>query len=107
MRDDFFNHSHKYDCIVEQTFFCSLHPDQRKHYAQKMLELLNPNGKIIGLLFNFPLTKNGPPYGGSKSEYIETFSKSFKIHTLKTSYNSIKPRMGRELFLIFEKKNLG
>ncbi|MEN8125601.1 MAG: SAM-dependent methyltransferase [Bacteroidota bacterium] len=106
-QDDFFNHSGSYDYIVEQTFFCSLHPDQRLDYAQKMFDLLNYNGKVIGLLFDFPLTEKGPPYGGSKNEYFEMFSKLFNIHTLKTSYNSIKPRMERELFIIFEKKNLG
>lgn len=105
--ENFFNHSGKYDFIVEQTFFCSVHPNQRNDYIQKMFDLLNKNGKIVGLLFDFPLTDTGPPYGGSKKEYLKTFSKLFNIHTLKTSYNSIKPRKERELFLIFEKKNFG
>ncbi len=102
--DDFFNHTKKYDLIIEQTFFCALNPSLRNKYAEKMNELLQPKGKIIGLLFQFPLTEDGPPFGGSESEYIKLFSDNFKIKTLETAYNSIKPREGRELFFIFEKK---
>lgn len=102
--DDFFNHTKKYDLIIEQTFFCALNPSLRNKYTEKMNELLQPKGKIIGLLFQFPLTEDGPPFGGSESEYIKLFSDNFKIKTLETAYNSIKPREGRELFFIFEKK---
>ena len=94
----------KYDLIIEQTFFCALNPSLRDKYVEKMHELLNPKGKLIGLLFQFPLTEEGPPFGGSENEYIKLFSNNFKIRTLETAYNSIKPREGRELFFIFEKK---
>lgn len=90
--------------IIEQTFFCALNPSLRNKYAKKMNELLHPKGKIIGLLFQFPLTEDGPPFGGSENEYVKLFSNNFKIKTLETAYNSIKPREGRELFFIFEKK---
>ena len=66
--------------------------------------MLNKGGKLVGLLFDFPLTEEGPPFGGSLEEYKNTFSKQFNIKILETSFNSIKPRLGRELFIIFEKK---
>lgn len=102
--DDFFNHHEKYDLIIEQTFFCALHPELRKKYVQKMFDLLKPNGKLIGLLFQFPLTAEGPPFGGAKEEYEMLFNDYFTIKTINTAYNSIKPREGKELFFIFEKK---
>ena len=101
---DFFNFNMSFDLIIEQTFFCALNPELRKEYVSKMTHLLKPNGKIIGLLFNFPLTNSGPPFGGSKEEYICLFSDNFKIKTLEISYNSILPRKDKELFFIFEKK---
>lgn len=104
--DDFFNHEKKYDLIIEQTFFCALNPSLRDKYVEKMHELLNPKGKLIGLLFQFPLTEEGPPFGGSENEYVKLFSNNFKIRTLETAYNSIKPREGRELFFIFEKNKI-
>lgn len=92
-----------YDYIVEQTFFCALAPSLRAQYAQKMAALLRPGGWLIGLLFDFPLTEEGPPFGGSSQEYRSYFEKYFEIHTLEACYNSIKPRAGRELFLRLRK----
>lgn len=104
IHEDFFEHNIQYYLIIEQTFFCALEPPLRKNYVSKMAKLLKPNGKIIGLLFNFELTEEGPPFGGSKEEYINLFEEHFTIKTLENCYNSIKPRSNRELFIIFEKK---
>ena len=101
---DFFELEGKYDLIIEQTFFCALNPELRKDYVQKMKSLLNPKGKIVGLMFQFPLTAEGPPFGGSKEEYISLFQYDFNIITMETAYNSIEPRANKELFVIFEKK---
>jgi hypothetical protein len=101
---DFFVHEGEYDLILEQTFFCALDPLLRKDYVQKMKSLLKPNGKIAGLLFQFPLTEVGPPFGGSKEEYLGLFQNDFEINTLETAHNSIKQRKGNELFFIFTKK---
>ena len=101
---DFFKHEKSYDLIIEQTFYCAISPEQRVLYTEKIYDLLNTGGKLVGLLFDFPLTEEGPPFGGSLEEYKNTFSKQFHLKVLETSYNSIKPRLGRELFIIFEKK---
>ena len=100
---DFFEHSGKYDLILEQTFFCALPPENRGDYAKKMATLLKKGGKLAGVLFNFPLTKEGPPFGGHKEEYEEYFKKDFIIEKLEICTNSIAPRRGRELFFIFRK----
>ncbi|MCJ1805657.1 TPMT family class I SAM-dependent methyltransferase [Flavobacterium covae] len=102
--EDFFLHHNYYDLIIEQTFLCALPPSLRKEYVSKMVSLLNPQGKIAGLLFDFPLTKQEPPFGGSSKEYQILFSNDFYIKTLEPAYNSIKPRQNKELFFIFTKK---
>ncbi|MHB1146902.1 MAG: class I SAM-dependent methyltransferase [Lutibacter sp.] len=104
IHDDFFNHQGKYDLIVEQTFFCALDPVLRKKYVEKMADLLKVNGKLTGLLFDFELTDDGPPFGGAADEYSQLFSEKFTLKKLERCYNSIQPRAGRELFFIFEKK---
>ena len=96
---DFFEHKGQYDLIIEQTFFCALDPSQRKGYVTKMLELLKPDGKLAGLLFDRTFT-GGPPFGGNTEEYRALFEKEFSIRTLSPCYNSIRPRMGTELFFI-------
>lgn len=103
--DDFFNHKGKYDLIIEQTFFCAISPNLRKSYVKQMFELLNPNGLLAGLFFNDEkLNLESPPFRFLKDEYIELFSKHFNFNKFEDCKNSIKPRAGRELFFIFEKK---
>lgn len=104
IHQDFFNHNNTYDLILEQTFFCALHPSLRQTYVTKMFECLTSKGKIAGVLFNFELTVEGPPFGGHLKEYRTLFNPNFEIKVLEACYNSIKPRQGRELFFIFEKK---
>lgn len=104
IKADFFDIEGVYDLVIEQTFFCALQPDLREKYVQKMKSLLEPNGKIAGLLFQFPLTAQGPPFGGSETEYVNLFSNDFVIETMSPCYNSILPRAGKELFFILKNK---
>lgn len=104
IESDFFELDQQFDLIIEQTFFCALDPIIRSNYVDKMHSLLNNEGKLLGLLFDFELTEVGPPFGGCKEEYIELFKEKFNLKVLERAYNSIKPREGRELFFIFEKK---
>lgn len=96
---DFFKHKDKYDLIIEQTFFCAINPKLRNQYAKKVYELLNPNGKLVGLLFNHEMENDYPPYGGTMEEYLEYFKPFFQIKHFTEAYNSIKPRTGREYFI--------
>ncbi|MCG2610457.1 TPMT family class I SAM-dependent methyltransferase [Flavobacterium sp. SM15] len=104
LQTNFFELDNTFDLIMEQTFFCALSPELRKDYAKKMSELLNKKGKLFGLLFDFPLTAEGPPFGGSKTEYENLFSEKFDIKVLEPAYNSIKPRAEKELFFILQLK---
>lgn len=98
IHQNFFDHSDAFDLIIEQTFFCALPPELRDHYVAKMHELLKGDGKLAGVLFDFPLTEKGPPFGGSKEEYQRRFKTLFNIHILDKSFNSHPSRAGKELF---------
>lgn len=100
---DFFKHTETYDLIIEQTFFCALDRSLQKKYAQKMQDLLKRGGSLVGVLFIDPLNNVEPPFALPKEEYQHLFQPYFKIQTLETCYNSIKPRQGRELFTILKK----
>ena len=99
---DFFTLNQTFDLVVEQTFFCAIDPLLRTNYANKMYELLNENGKLIGVFFNRTFDA-GPPYSGSKAEYHLLFKDKFQIKTMDECYNSINPRKGSELFVILQK----
>lgn len=102
--EDFFFHADKYDLIIEQTFFCALEPSLRNAYVDKMFDLLNPGGKLVGVLFNCEFESN-PPFGGNEDEYRILFQSRFPYLHLEPCRNSIEPRTGRELFIIVKKEN--
>lgn len=101
LQGDFFHHASQYDLILEQTFFCALHPSLRPRYVEKMAELLKPGGKLAGLLFNIEFEKEGPPFGGTAEEYRLLFSSKFTINVLQEEPASITPRHGTEVFIEF------
>ncbi|MBK9637351.1 MAG: methyltransferase domain-containing protein [Bacteroidetes bacterium] len=103
IHQDFFKHKGSYDLIIEQTFFCALDPILRKKYVEQMHQLLSENGKLAGLFFDCQFETEGPPFGGSKSEYESTFHSSFQFEKLEPCRNSISPRSGKELFFIASK----
>ncbi len=104
VHNDFFKLSMVFDLIIEQTFFCALHPSLRSDYAKKMAELLTKNGKLVGLFFNVPLYQDHPPFGGNKNEYLGYFKPYFNIEIMDKCYNSNKSREGEELFVKLIKK---
>lgn len=103
--EDFFQHKVQYDLIFEQTFFCSLVPtdENRNRYVKQMASLLSPKGKLVGVWFEIPLSRDVEkrPFGGDKYLYLSYLSSHFKTITFESCYNSIPLRMGNELFGIF------
>lgn len=102
--EDFFTHKGQYDLMIEQTFFCAIPTIMRSNYAKKASELLNENGRIIGVLFNKIFEKKGPPFGGTEAEYRFTFKKYFEIEKMEACYNSIPQRTDSEVFINLKKK---
>ena len=101
---DFFEHAGAYDLILEQTFFCAINPPLRKDYVAKMNELLSPNGRLVGVLFDREFEQQGPPFGGFKHQYEPMFEKYFHFKTFELCKNSFVKRAGTELFINFSKK---
>jgi SAM-dependent methyltransferase len=103
VQGDFFEQQGNYDLIIEQTFFCALSPELRPKYAQTMHRLLNPNGLLVGLLFNRTFDNDFPPFGGNIDEYRQLFSPYFRLKHITPCYNSYPARQGTELFIELEK----
>lgn len=102
IQGDFFEHEGQYDLIVEQTFFCALPPSMRQRYVKKMHTLLINNGTLSGLLFDREF-ENGPPFGGSRSEYENLFKAAFTFNLIETCQESVEKRAGSELFVELQK----
>jgi SAM-dependent methyltransferase len=102
--EDFFDHKGEYDLILEQTFFCALHPSQRSAYRDKMHTLLAPQGKLAGVLFDREFEAEGPPFGGSKESYKKLFNGKFEILKFEKCRNSFHKRKDTELFILLKRK---
>lgn len=100
---DFFSHQGTYDLILEQTFFCALEPVLRPAYVAHMASILKPGAVLAGVLFNFPLTSQGPPFGGDADTYRSLFEEHFTIEKLEPCQNSHPSRAGKELFFVCKK----
>ena len=96
---DFFELHETFDLIVEQTLFCAIHPSMRSRYAAHVPTLLSNDGKLVGLLFNRDF-EGGPPFGGSREEYLSLFGPHFSYLSCETCYNSVAPRQGSEVFIL-------
>ncbi len=103
--ENFFDLHLTFDFIIEQTFFCALNPLLRTDYSQKASELLNSNGKLVGLLFDTDFGNNYPPFGGNLEEYRRLFAPHFNLDTFEKCYNSHPARQGRESFINIQKKS--
>ena len=73
---DFLHESpdHPFDFIFEHTLYCAIDPSKRDEYADAIKHWLKPNGYFLAIHFIFPLSEEGPPFGGSKEEIISRFS---------------------------------
>jgi thiopurine S-methyltransferase len=103
IHSDFFQLEGTFDLVLEQTFFCAIDPSLRLSYAKKMSHILNDGGTLAGVFFDIPENPTPPPFGGNKEEYRTLFSPYFKEVHIEPCYNSIKPREGREVFVILKR----
>ncbi len=59
-----------FDLVYERAFLCSLPRPLRPRYVKRVVELLRPQGKVVGFFF-FEDGERGPPFG-LKSGELET-----------------------------------
>ena len=58
----------------------------------------------MGLFFDCQFETEGPPFGGSKVEYVRLLETHFDILRFDPAEDSIAPRLGNELFLEARRK---
>jgi len=97
---DFFEHdfpgSH-FDVVYERAFICSLTPDRRPAYRDRMAQLLKYRGLLIGYYYyNQPDPADDPPYGFAWGTADDLFAQYF-ILVKDTPVNDSLPLFaGRE-----------
>lgn len=89
-----------FDYVLEQTFFCAIHPNRRSDYVCTVAALLKPAGVLFGLFFDFE-SDSGPPFGTSAAELEALFTPTFAIRSLGRCHSSHPRREGEELWAEF------
>ncbi|KAK2641608.1 hypothetical protein Ddye_023371 [Dipteronia dyeriana] len=86
-----------FDLIFDYTFFCAIEPDMRLAWAQKIRDILKPNGELITLMFPISDHIGGPPYKVSVSDYKEVLHPmGFQAISIVDNELAVGPRRGRE-----------
>ncbi|KAJ4723902.1 Thiocyanate methyltransferase 1 [Melia azedarach] len=86
-----------FDLIFDYTFFCAIEPDMRAAWAQKIKDLLKPDGELITLIFPISDHIGGPPYKVAVSDYEKVLHPmGFRATSIVDNELAIGPRKGRE-----------
>lgn len=97
---DFFQHDfpgESFDVIYERSFVCSLTPDRRHAYRDRMAQLLKYRGLLIGYYYyNKPVLSEGPPYGFAWSTADDLFAQYFILVKDDPVNDSLPLFAGRE-----------
>ncbi len=107
LHQDFFEledqHDSKYDLMLEQTFFCAIHPSQRSRYVETAARILKPNG-LLAALFYATGEEGGPPYDTTAADIRHHFSSTFTIEHLEKTPHSIDKRKDKEWLGLLRRK---
>ncbi|KAG8369369.1 hypothetical protein BUALT_Bualt14G0004100 [Buddleja alternifolia] len=99
LKTDFFTWcpTQLFDLICDYTFFCAIEPKLRSMWAQKICDLLKPDGELITLIYPIDDHEGGPPYKVSVADYEEVLRPvGFKAMNIVDNELAIPPRKGRE-----------
>lgn len=107
LRRNFFDlddsHNHAYDNLLEQTFFCAIHPDERTAYVDTVCRILKPGGMLAGLFYETG-EEGGPPFNTTEDHIRDHFSELFAIERLEKCSFSDEKREGKEWLALMRKK---
>ncbi len=94
-----------YKTIWEHTCFCAIEPDLREDYVQSAWNLLEANGKLIGIFFldTGQPPEEGPPFSSDRAELKELFGELFSLEWEGPPQQCYPGREGREWMMVWRK----
>ncbi|KAK9725283.1 hypothetical protein RND81_05G133800 [Saponaria officinalis] len=99
LQADFFtwNPTELFDLIFDYTFFCAIEPKMRSAWANRMADLLKPDGELITLMFPIDDHDGGPPYKTSVADYETALHPlGFQATSIVENELAVSRRKGRE-----------
>jgi SAM-dependent methyltransferase len=95
----------QFDLVVEHTCYCAIDPTQRNELVRAWRRCLSDSGRLLGIFFVFE-KREGPPFGGSEWEVRERLKKGFRPLYWFRWRQSGPARLGTELVVFAEKRQL-
>jgi cyclopropane fatty-acyl-phospholipid synthase-like methyltransferase len=100
-------YSKAYDALLEQTFFCAIHKDQRSAYVETVSRILKPGGLLFGLFYETG-EEGGPPFNTTEADiqnhFAAAFDMAFDIERLEKCSFSSEKRKDKEWLAVMRKK---
>ncbi|MEK7356267.1 MAG: methyltransferase domain-containing protein [Bdellovibrionota bacterium] len=94
-----------FDIVFEHTLYCAISPERRNELVKAWRRALVETGHLMGVFFTFDKPM-GPPFGGSEWELRSRLAKSFRPLYWQRLRNSIPERLGTELYVYADKRQL-
>ncbi len=94
----------QFDVIFEHTCYCAINPALRSQLVKSWLQLLAPQGHLLGVFFAME-KRQGPPFGGSEWEIRQRLKERFHFLFWGRWRQSIARRNGLELAVYAQKKS--
>ena len=89
--------------MLEQAFFCAIHPSQRLSYVETATRILKKGGLLAGLFYETS-EEGGPPFNTTPADILDHFSNEFDIETLEKTPHSVEKRKDKEWLGLLRKK---
>jgi SAM-dependent methyltransferase len=92
-----------FDLILEYTCVCAIEPARLEEFLSFASEALRPGGILLALLFPIDGRPGGPPFSIDIEEFKLLATGVFSLVHEGTPATSVKPRLGKERLLLFER----
>ena len=93
----------KFDVVYEYATFCSVPPPKIEKMIEIIYSVLEDGGYFISVLFPIKELNFAPPIAINYFDFVKMMKKYFQLSYFQRNINSIKPRIGNEVLLIFKK----
>lgn len=108
LQEDIFNlrknHPEEFKSVYEYVTLCAVNPARRMELLENIFYSLREDGKFFTVLFPIDKRSGGPPFAINLFEFLEMSKKYFLLEYFAKNIPSVKPRIGKEVLLIFRKR---
>lgn len=95
--------SGRFDYIYEYVTFCAIDPEKIEEMIDNIASALKPRGLFVTIPFPVDSREGGPPFAIDLIGFSALAGKYLKLEYFSKNINSVKPRKGNEVLMIFRK----